>query len=246
MEIYGQDFAAIYNQKWAFWGPKMWPFLYKKVKMLFPAARNWLDLCCGAGSLLKYICSHKFRATGVDISRYQLHYAGQNAPKARLLCQDIRKLSLPGKYDIISCMFDSLNYFTSKQDLSKVFKKVQRHMTQNGLFIFDMNTFHGLLDQWHRTSATHERGYTYVVETSFDPKRALGCCQITGFIKHDKYYRRFQEKHYERGYKPSEIEDLLKKAGLHFRKYDAGTLGRFQKRAGRLLYVCSLKNRKRI
>ncbi len=241
MEIYGKDFAAIYNRNWAFWGPKMWPFLFKQIKKILPSARNWLDLCCGTGSLLKFICSHKFKATGVDISKHQLYYTKQNAPRARLVRQDIRKLSLPSKFDVITCMFDSLNYLTDRQDLLKVIKKVQRHMTDKALFIFDMNTFQGLHDQWCRTSATHKRGYTLIVETSFDRKRALGLCQITGFIKKGKLYRKFQEKHFERGYKPKEIENLLRKTGFSYRKYDGNKLGRANKRSGRLLYLCSIK-----
>jgi len=242
MEIYGKYFALIYNEKWAFWGPKMWPFLFQKVKKLLPSARNWLDLCCGTGSLLKFICKHRFKATGLDISKYQLYFARQNAPKASFVRQDIKILSLPNKYDVITCMFDSLNYLIKKQDLLKVFKRIRRQMVDNGSFIFDMNTFQGLMDQWHRTSATHERGYTLIVETSFDHKKALGLCQITGFVKKGGFYKRFQEKHYERGYKPKEIEGMLTIAGFSFKKYDGYKLNRANKKSGRLLYICIVKN----
>ena len=27
MTVYGKDFASVYNDKWAFGGPKMWAFL---------------------------------------------------------------------------------------------------------------------------------------------------------------------------------------------------------------------------
>ena len=140
--IYENDFACVYNDQWAYWGEKMWPFLRKIVRKEAPDASTWLDLCCGAGSLLKFVCEEGFSAVGMDASKYQLNYAKQNAPYAKLFEGDIRKLSLPQMFDVITCMFDSLNYLILKQDLEKVFCRVKSHLKQNGLIAFDMNTFH--------------------------------------------------------------------------------------------------------
>jgi SAM-dependent methyltransferase len=241
--IYGNDFAFVYNDKWAYWGDKMWPFLRKVVKKKAPQASSWLDLCCGAGSLLKFVCEEGYAAVGVDSSNHQITYAKQNAPDAKIFRGDIRKLSLPQTFDVITCMFDSLNYLTLKQDLGKVFQKVQLHINQNGLFAFDMNTFHGLQDQWCMTTATHDEHSTVIVETSFNAKRALGSCLITGFLKDGKGYRRFQEEHIERGYKVYEIEDLLRKAGFTFKKYDGSTLSTPKRRSAKLLYLCHKKDK---
>ena len=238
MSVYGRDFATVYNVKWAFWGPKMWSFLSPMVAKKLPQARTWLDLCCGAGSLLRLVDEDGFEATGVDISRHQVQCARQNAPGATLVVQDVRQLSLAREFDVVTCMFDSLNYLTTKQDLLKVFRKANRHLSRGGIFAFDMNTFEGLQDQWCKTSTTHEPDLTLIVETSFNPTRALGRCLITGFIRTGTQYRRFQEEHLERGYRAREIEDLLSRAGFEFRKYDGNSLGRPWKRSGRLLYVC--------
>lgn len=238
---YGKDFAAVYNDKWAFWGPKMWAFLSPIVQKEFPEAGTWLDLCCGTGSLLRLVDENGFAATGVDISRHQVRHACQNVPGARLLVQDILQISLPHEFDVVTCMFDSLNYLTTKQDLLQAFRKAKRHLARGGIFAFDMNTFEGLQDHWCRTSTTHERDLTLIVESSFDPKRALGRCLITGFVRDGKLYRRFQEEHVERGYHAGEVEDLLQSAGFSFRKYDGHKFTRPKKRAPRLLYICKTK-----
>jgi SAM-dependent methyltransferase len=241
--IYGNDFAFVYNDQWAYWGEKMWPFLRKTLKKEAPDASTWLDLCCGTGSLLKFVCEEGFSAVGVDSSKHQLNFAKQNAPGAKLFDGDIRKLSLSQTFDVITCMFDSLNYLILKQDLAKVFYRVQSHLKQNGLFAFDMNTFHGLQDQWCNTTTTHDEHSTIIVETSFDKKRALGRCLITGFLKDGTLYRKFQEEHIERGYKVCEIEDLLRKTGFVFKKYDGVTLKSPKKRSGKLLYLCHKKSK---
>ena len=239
--IYGKDFASVYSDKWAFWGPKMWAFLSPIVTKELPEATTWLDLCCGAGSLLRLVTGNGFTATGVDISKHQIDCARRNAPEATVIVQDIRQLSLRDKFDVVTCMFDSLNYLTTKQDLLSAFRKAKRHLSRGGMFCFDMNTFEGLQDQWCKTTTTHERDLTLIIETSFDAKRALGRCLITGFTRNGKLYQRFQEEHIERGYRRQEIEDLLSKSGLKFKKYDGYSLGRPQKRSGRLLYLCKRK-----
>ena len=243
MAVYGKEFAAVYNAKWAFWGPKMWPFLKETVARSVPQARTWLDLCCGAGSLLKFVCKSGFAATGVDRSRYQIAHARRNAPCARLIVGDILHLSLRERFDVVTCMFDSLNYLTRKADLLRAFRRARRHVKPNGIFVFDMNTFEGLQDQWCKTTARHERDLSLSIETSFDPTRALGRCVITGFVREGRLYRRFREEHVERGYRAGEIEDLLEKAGFSFRKRDGNRFGRPRKRSGRLLYVCRRQQR---
>ncbi|HUW84229.1 MAG TPA: class I SAM-dependent methyltransferase [Phycisphaerae bacterium] len=241
MSVFGRDFAAVYNDRWAFWGLKMWPFLAGVVAKEVPRAETWLDLCCGTGSLLRLVCENGFVVTGVDASRHQVAHARRNAPSARVIVQDIRELSLSREFDVVTCMFDSLNYLTRKQDLLRAFGKTKRHLSHSGRFAFDMNTFEGLQDQWCKTSVTHERDLTLLMESSFDASRAIGRCLITGFIRKGRSYRRFQEEHVERGYRAREIEDLLDQAGFSFRKLDGHSFGRPKKRSARLLYVCKRK-----
>ena len=237
-KIYGKDFAAVYNEKWSFWAVKMWPFLRDTVKKRAPHAKSWLDLCCGTGTLLQRITRRRFEGTGVDVSKHQLRHARRNAPGARFVASDIRTLALDETFDVMTCMFDSLNYLTRSSDLLKAFRVARRHLAEDGVFVFDMNTYEGLEDSWCQTRAMEEPGRTIIVETSFQPRRALGRCLITGFTKRGAFYTKFQEEHVQRAYRAREIEDLLARAGFSFRKYDGYSLGRPRKRSGRLLYVC--------
>jgi len=101
-----------------------------------------------------------------------------------------------------------------------------------------MNTYEGLEDRWSYTSTIRERDYLLILESKFDTRRAMGCCQVTGFLKDGPRYRRFDESHVERGYHAHEIEAELERAGLSYRKLDGETLGRVRKRSPRLLYLC--------
>ncbi|MHC4481058.1 MAG: class I SAM-dependent DNA methyltransferase [Planctomycetota bacterium] len=238
MSIYGKDFAATYNDEWAWFGPRIWPFLSKAVAKRTPNATAWLDLCCGTGSLLKLVCDAGFRAVGLDGSRHQLRHARRNAPAARLVHSDVRSYRLAEDFDVITCMFDSLNYLTAKRDLERAFRCARRHLAEGGVFIFDVNTFEGLQDNWCRTSAIRDPERLTVSETSFDQGRARGRCLITGFVKEGRLWRRFDEEHVQRGYRASEVDGVLGRAGFAFAEYDGSTLGRPKKRSGRLIYVC--------
>lgn len=142
--VYGKHFAAVYNDKWAWFGPKMWPFLSRVVAKRHPKARTWLDLCCGTGSLLPFVLDAGFSAVGLDISLHQLRHARNNAPGARLIKADVRDFSLSEKFDVVTCIFDSLNYLTTKRDLARALRCARRHLGDRGLLLFDMNTFEGL------------------------------------------------------------------------------------------------------
>jgi SAM-dependent methyltransferase len=238
MGIYGRDFAEAYNDQWAFFGPRNWPSVRSLVSTHSPDARTWLDLCCGAGSLLKLVCADGFSATGLDLSPYQLRYARKNAPAARLARADVRDFALGQEFDVITCLFDSLNYLMTKRDLGRAFQNARRHLAAGGVFIFDMNTFEGLEDRWCTTGAIHWRQGTVIMESSFDAERAVGRCLITGFIKRGRSFHRFQEEHIQRGWRVGEIDDLLRRAGLSFRRYDSFRLARPRKRTSRIVYAC--------
>ena len=238
MAVYGKDFAAVYNDRWSFWGPKMWAVLSELVLQHNPGYKTWLDLCCGTGSLLRLVCEAGFSAVGVDLSPHQLKYARNNAPDAKLVMADIRTFSMPRKFDVVTCMFDSLNYLTEPDDLERAFRCARAHLSDGGVFAFDMNTLEGMQDHWNRTFTIREPERTIVVETSFDEKAVMGCCRVTGFLKEGRFYRRFEEVHLERGYKAREIEAALGRAGFTHAKYDGNMIYEAQNRSDRLLYIC--------
>ena len=242
MKIYGKQFASIYNENWNFSANKVWPLLYKTVRSKIKKPATWLDLCCGTGLLLDKVSTKGIQATGVDFSKYQLQHARRNAPQAHFICKDIRAFEFPETYDVITCMFDSLNYITRKNEITRIFRRVHKNLSPEGLFIFDINTFQGIKDGWSQTTVRHGKDYTLLLEGSFNEKKALGQLDITGFIKQGLFYRKFTETHIEKGYDPSDIEELLAKTGFRFKKMDGQTFKTARKKSGRLLYICSANN----
>jgi SAM-dependent methyltransferase len=237
---YGKEFAKVYDEKWNVWGARMWPFVFKLAKEYNPDATSWLDLCCGTGALIKYVTERGFSGTGIDISPYQIKVANSKVPAAEFLVEDVRNFSLPRKFDVITCTYDSFNYLTEEQDLEKALQKAASHLAEDGAFIFDMNTYQGLRDKWCEKNVFRDPSMSIIIDASFNPKTALGKCIITGFIKDGSGHKKFEETHIERGYYSTEIEKLLNKAGLSFKKYDGDTFKKPKSRAGRIIYACQM------
>jgi SAM-dependent methyltransferase len=241
MDVYGADFAWVYNEVWHNFSERLWPFISKVVKERVPDARERLDLCCGSGHLLKILVREGYTATGLDLSTHMLKHAKRNAPAARLVHGDIRDFDLRQQFDVITCLFDSVNYLTRRHDLERAFRNARRHLRESGLFLFDVDTLGAYANMQYAPSVRRSEDLVTLEEGWFDSKRACRHTLITGFIKRGKLYRRFEEDHVQRGYERDEVSALLKRAGFSLQCYDARTLGKPRPGSKRLVYACKLK-----
>jgi SAM-dependent methyltransferase len=104
-----------------------------------PQSTSVLELGCGTGSILARLVSVP-ELTGVDQSSEMLDVARAKVPRARLLEGDMRSFSLGERFDVVICVFDSLNHLLFFGDWESMFDAVHQHLLDGGLFIFDVNT----------------------------------------------------------------------------------------------------------
>ncbi|HEY7325275.1 MAG TPA: methyltransferase domain-containing protein [Streptosporangiaceae bacterium] len=104
-----------------------------------PGARSLLELGCGTGALLSGLAAD-LSVTGIDRSAEMLSIAARTVPGARLVQADITAFSLPDAFDVVMCMFDTLNHVTTVNGWLRLFQCVHDHLSDGGLFIFDVNT----------------------------------------------------------------------------------------------------------
>lgn len=134
-----------YEIFWKFYDPLMGDraeaaeYLRKLIFEANPKARNVLELGCGTGSVLKHLARY-YQVSGIDNSGRMLSIGRRKLPHARLHNQDMVKFSLDERFDVICCVFDSINHVTRFSGWKKVFGNVRRHLLDGGCFIFDINT----------------------------------------------------------------------------------------------------------
>lgn len=104
-----------------------------------PGARSLLELGCGTGALLAGLAAD-LSVTGIDRSPEMLSVAAHTVPSARLVQGDITAFTLPDRFDVVMCMFDTLNHVTTVDGWLSLFRCAHEHLSASGLFIFDVNT----------------------------------------------------------------------------------------------------------
>ncbi len=104
-----------------------------------PGARSLLELGCGTGALLAGL-DGDLELTGIDQSPEMLAIATKTVPGARLVRGDMTAFTLQARFDVVICMFDTLNHVPSFDGWLSLFSCVHEHLAEGGLFIFDVNT----------------------------------------------------------------------------------------------------------
>jgi SAM-dependent methyltransferase len=104
-----------------------------------PGAQSILELGCGTGSILARLTSFS-SLTGLDQSPEMLAIAREKVPTARLVEGDMSSFALGEQFDVIVCVFDSLNHLLTFEAWESTFATVHDHLHSGGLFIFDVNT----------------------------------------------------------------------------------------------------------
>jgi len=104
-----------------------------------PGAASLLELGCGTGALLAGLAA-TLAVSGIDRSPEMLAIAAERVPAARLERADITAFSLAARFDVVICMFDTLNHLPAFDGWLALFDRVHEHLTEGGLFIFDVNT----------------------------------------------------------------------------------------------------------
>jgi SAM-dependent methyltransferase len=101
------------------------------------------DLGCGTGLFARHLNSlWRVPVFGVDMSPAMLRVAARNCRDSdvTLLCQDIRRLRLPHRVDLVTANFDTLNHLVNDGELPALFRRVYDHLRPGGHFIFDFIT----------------------------------------------------------------------------------------------------------
>lgn len=101
-----------------------------------------LELACGTGSHVLELERNGYEIIATDYSEEMIKRAKQkaNAVKSKIdfRIQDMRSINLPKQsFDAIICLFDSIGYITTNEDLNKTFAGISDYLIMNGLFIFE-------------------------------------------------------------------------------------------------------------
>jgi SAM-dependent methyltransferase len=99
---------------------------------------NLLDVACGTGNNTKYQVD-MFNVTGLDISPDMLKIAKKKVPNARFIKGDMKTMALQDRFDVIICMFASIAYNLTYEELQSTLKLFYEHLNKGGIVFFDLH-----------------------------------------------------------------------------------------------------------
>ena len=178
--------------------------------------KDYLDVACGTGNVTVRLAKHFKDIYAVDLSEDMLREAfnklKENRIKGKIICQDMTEMQLNRKFDLITSVLDSTNYITDEDDLEKYFSSVKEHLKDDGIFIFDVNSYYKLSEILGNNIYTYsEEDVFYTWENVFEDD--MVSMFLTFFVKQGELYERFEEEHFERAYKEEELESAISNCG---------------------------------
>ncbi len=193
---------------------------------LHSGSRRLLDVACGTGGHIEYL-KERFQVEGLDISTDFLEIARRRHPDVPFHHADMIEFDLADTFDVVTCLFSSIGYVRTLENLTRTVSCMTRHVVGGGLLIvepwFTPETWHApsvhasLVDEPDLKIARVNTSFVDGRLSYFDLHYLIGTLEGT---------EHFVERHELGLFETEEIHDVLTGAGLNV-TYDAeGLTGR--------------------
>lgn len=125
--------------------------------------KTLLDIGCGRGGFMQRMISDGVTCKGIDLSSVMVDECKNQGLDAE--CIDISEVK--GKYDAIVAIFDVLN-FLNQEELLKFLDAVADKLSDDGVFIADINTLYGFSDVAEGTMSSENDKEFLIVDAVFE------------------------------------------------------------------------------
>jgi SAM-dependent methyltransferase len=142
----GKDYAAEADE------------LHALIQQRLPGARSLLDVACGTGAHL-FQLADRYDVVGVDLSAEMLAEASTRLPAVALVEADMISFDLDRTFDAVICLFSSIGYMRSTNELEAAVDRMARHLSPGGVLI---------VDGWVRPQAWRDPGTTQALAGGVD------------------------------------------------------------------------------
>jgi len=124
-----------------------WALTTRAIGELFERPPVHLDAACGTGTLLGQVRTNGWRCYGIDLSHAMLR-AGRHQRDTATAVADLRGLPFDSSFDLVTCLFDSMNFLLTPEDLHRGIAECGRVLRDGGVLYFDAVTERMVLDHF--------------------------------------------------------------------------------------------------
>lgn len=95
-----------------------------------------LDVACGTGRHIEHL-KRVFSVEGLDINAELLELARQQNPDVLFHQADMIHFELAGRFDVVTCLFSSIGYVRTLENLRQAIGCMARHIVPGGLVVVE-------------------------------------------------------------------------------------------------------------
>lgn len=201
-------------------------FIDELIQSHNPEGTAILELACGTGShalSLEELETYDIVAT--DLSDEMLEEARLKASFRQSQIEwkqaDALTIDMDETFDIVLMLYDSINYMLVPADVERVIRNAKKHLSENGIFIFDFttpsNSDHNAEDM--NDEGTSPDGFRFVRKSYYLPTERIHCNEFEiEKLSDDKklVVEKKREVHRQKAYTLAEMKQFAENAGMEW------------------------------
>ena len=169
--------------------------------------KTLLDVGCGSGGFLLELVEKQpyVKTLGIDLSSVMVEMTKEKGLNAQ--CIDLCKLE--GKFDVITAIFDMVNYL-DKKSLKRFLSCIEEHLEEGGHFIFDINTLFAFKVVAAGTLIKDSGDRFLTIDSDYEENLGEYYMDFTLFEKNEDAFNKSQDSITQYYHKVNEIQKLTK------------------------------------
>lgn len=192
-----------------------------------PEARTLLDVACGTGRHLEHL-RDAYAVEGLDLDEGLLAVAAERLPGVALHHADMRDFDLGRRFDVVTCLFSSIGYVQTTENLALAIASMARHLAPSGVLLVEPWFAPEQFDPQHiGRVVVAERPDIQAVR--MNGSRVDGTLSILDFhylVARPGTVEHLTETHTLGLFRPEEYRAAFERAGLAVEHDDEGLMGR--------------------
>lgn len=178
--------------------------------------RRVLDVACGTGKSFEPLLRRGYQVTGCDISPEMVAAAAEKfaARGAELFVEDMRDLPPLGRFDLITCLDDSLNYLLDASELRAALTGMAGCLDDHGLLVFDCNSQCTYASAFSGHFVREEGDIFFAWRGQGTDDDGLAQATIDIFARGAGSWSREMSRHTQRHHSVETVEECIEAAGL--------------------------------
>lgn len=110
--------------------------LHSLIQARNPEARTLLDVACGTGKHLEHLREH-YEVEGVDVDPEMVRIARERLSGVAISEGDMADLDLGQEFDVVVCLFSSIGYVRTVENLIRAIVNMGKHLAPRGVLIVE-------------------------------------------------------------------------------------------------------------